>query len=149
MHTLNNVPMVPESGLLLTAESSGRNDSHLHEASGLPALTPSQHRVLNAVEGHVAIHGYAPSVRELAEMVDLSSSVTDEKLRALARRGYLRRDPGVDRGLVVLASARGALVIEPKPARKVEHLCDRCRRVMTEPGIAKANPRATAQRKTG
>lgn len=154
MRALNDVPEPVEIVTLLTAENSVENRSQADGCAVLSALTPSQHRVLNAVESHVQVHGYPPSLRDLVDACGLSKSVVVEKLEALVRLGYVRRDAGVDRGIVVLVSAASARVIELKPLRKVEHLCDRCSRLVTEPapvrpGPAKAKPRSAAERKVG
>jgi len=66
-------------------------------------------RVLEAIEDYISVHGYAPSYREIGEMVGLSSSAsvathmmklldrgdieTDLELDGLSPRAYrLRRD---------------------------------------------------------
>lgn len=57
------------------------------------ALTPRQRRVLEVIREWVERVGYPPSVREIGEAVGLTStSSVAHQLRALERKGYLRRD---------------------------------------------------------
>jgi repressor LexA len=75
------------------------------EASG---LTPRQQRVLEAIRDWVDRFGYPPSVREIGEAVGLTStSSVAHQLRALERKGYLRRDPNRPRAVGVLPSEDG------------------------------------------
>ncbi|HYZ38553.1 MAG TPA: transcriptional repressor LexA [Pseudonocardiaceae bacterium] len=56
-------------------------------------LTPRQRRVLEVIREWVERFGYPPSVREIGEAVGLTStSSVAHQLRALERKGYLRRD---------------------------------------------------------
>jgi repressor LexA len=56
-------------------------------------LTPRQRRVLEVIREWVERLGYPPSVREIGEAVGLTStSSVAHQLRALERKGYLRRD---------------------------------------------------------
>ncbi len=69
---------------------SGDNDS----------LTPRQRRVLEVIREWVERFGYPPSVREIGEAVGLTStSSVAHQLRALERKGYLRRDPNRPRAV--------------------------------------------------
>ena len=67
------------------------------------ALTPRQRKVLEVIRAHVERQGYPPSVREIGEAVGLTStSSVAYQLRALERKGYLRRDPNRPRAVGVL-----------------------------------------------
>jgi repressor LexA len=56
-------------------------------------LTPRQRRVLEVIREWIERFGYPPSVREIGEAVGLTStSSVAHQLRALERKGYLRRD---------------------------------------------------------
>ena len=58
-------------------------------------LTKRQHEVLAYVVNHTKEHGYAPSVREIAEGVGVASPATvHEHLDALRRSGHLTRGEG-------------------------------------------------------
>jgi repressor LexA len=65
------------------------------------ATTDRQQRILDAIRGFTAERGYPPSVREIGELVGLSSSSTVQShLKTLERRGLLKRDPTKPRALV-------------------------------------------------
>ncbi|PRW65035.1 transcriptional repressor LexA [Actinopolyspora mortivallis] len=95
------------------------------EPSDGTELTSRQRRVLDTVRDWMHEHGYPPSVREIGEAVGLTStSSVAYQLRALERRGYLRRDPHRPRTVGVLTtldetvSPRGPEPPSPKePAR--------------------------------
>jgi len=57
-------------------------------------LTANQRRVLNCIERHVERNGVAPSLREIAEYLGLSShSSAQDYVEALIRKGALERLP--------------------------------------------------------
>lgn len=71
----------------------------------LPTLTPRQREVLEVIRASVNERGYPPSVREIGEAVGLTStSSVTHQLRALERKGYLRRDPHRPRAVDVRGS---------------------------------------------
>jgi repressor LexA len=68
-------------------------------------LTTRQQRVLEVIRDWVERFGYPPSVREIGEAVGLTStSSVAHQLRALERKGYLRRDPNRPRAVGVLSA---------------------------------------------
>jgi repressor LexA len=72
----------------------------LDENPGNDGLTPRQRRVLEVIRDWVERLGYPPSVREIGEAVGLTStSSVAHQLRALERKGYLRRDPNRPRAV--------------------------------------------------
>lgn len=65
-------------------------------------LTHRQHQVLEAICQFKAEKGYAPTVRELGQLLQVSSTCTIQRhIEALHRKGYLSREPGKARCLVV------------------------------------------------
>jgi repressor LexA len=65
-------------------------------------LTPRQRKVLDVIRDWVERFGYPPSVREIGDAVGLTStSSVHHQLRALERKGYLRRDPNRTRAVDV------------------------------------------------
>jgi repressor LexA len=92
------------------AEVSRRNadvhhfpDDPRQDTVGSDGLTPRQRRVLEVIRDWVVRRGYPPSVREIGEAVGLTStSSVAHQLRALERKGYLRRDPNRPRAVGVL-----------------------------------------------
>jgi len=68
------------------------------------ALTLRQRKVLEVIRDWVERFGYPPSVREIGDAVGLTStSSVHHQLRALERKGYLRRDPNRTRAVDVRA----------------------------------------------
>ena len=83
-------------------------------------LSPRQRRVLEVIRDWVERLGYPPSVREIGEAVGLTStSSVAHQLRALERKGYLRRDPNRPRAVGVLPPdadvEAGLAAARPKP----------------------------------
>ena len=65
-------------------------------------LTVRQRRILEIIRAWVDRVGYPPSVREIGDAVGLTStSSVAHQLRALERKGYLRRDPNRPRAVGV------------------------------------------------
>jgi repressor LexA len=65
-------------------------------------LTERQAAVLNYVKKYLAKFGYAPSFRAIAERFDMQTNGVAGHLKALEAKGYIRRDKGVARSIVVL-----------------------------------------------
>ena len=73
------------------------------EIAGNAGLTLRQRKVLDVIRDWLDRFGYPPSVREIGEAVGLTStSSVAYQLRALERKGYLRRDPNRPRAVGVL-----------------------------------------------
>ncbi|MBL1078961.1 transcriptional repressor LexA [Nocardia sp. 2] len=65
-------------------------------------LTVRQRKVLEVIRTSVHDRGYPPSIREIGDAVGLTStSSVAHQLRALERKGYLRRDPNRPRAVDV------------------------------------------------
>ena len=59
--------------------------------------------VLAAIRDFIQVNHYPPTVRELGDMVGLSSSSTvQHHVNELARKGYISHRPGLVRTIVVL-----------------------------------------------
>ena len=91
------------------------------EVADAPGLTLRQKRVLEVIRDWVERFGYPPSVREIGEAVGLTStSSVAYQLRALEKRGYLRRDPNRPRAVGVTAvdddSDESPSASRPRPA---------------------------------
>lgn len=89
-----------------TTRSAAGTAGQVHELpDGAPdehGLTPRQRAVLEMIRESVETRGYPPSVREIGEAVGLASpSSVAHQLRALERKGFLRRDASLPRALVV------------------------------------------------
>ena len=85
--------------------TSGDTTSGTADAGPVPAadgLTPRQRRVLEVIRAAVEDRGYPPSVREIGDAVGLTStSSVSHQLKALERKGFLRRDPNRPRAVDV------------------------------------------------
>jgi repressor LexA len=62
-------------------------------------LTAQQHRVLTVIQDQVRREGYPPTVRELAQHLGVAIGTVQAHLRALERKGALKRRPFQARGL--------------------------------------------------
>lgn len=109
------------------SEIPSRNRYDMHTNAARP-LTTRQVQVLRCVESFLDARGYPPSIRELCELLDVTSTTgMVEHLRALERKGYLARDAGERRGMRVLVASSSARIVEAPGVRKAT-LCIRCRR---------------------
>lgn len=65
-------------------------------------LTKRQQRVYDFIESYITEKGYGPTVREIAEAVDLSSpSTVHVHLKTLEDKGYIVRDPLKSRSIAL------------------------------------------------
>ncbi|PXX54590.1 repressor LexA [Nocardia tenerifensis] len=79
-------------------ESEGGADTAVSGAD----LTVRQRKVLEVIRTSVSERGYPPSIREIGDAVGLTStSSVAHQLRALERKGFLRRDPNRPRAVDV------------------------------------------------
>src|SRR6266540_39443 len=63
-------------------------------------LSDRQQKILQFIRDHQIERGYPPTIREIGRAAGISStSVVDYNLRVLARRGMIRRDREISRGL--------------------------------------------------
>ncbi len=83
------------------------------EQAGAP-LTPRQREVLDFIQRHLAEHGVAPTLREIAEAFGFASTASAQKhVLELERKGWLLRHRHRTRGLVpVETPARGGAAVE-------------------------------------
>src|SRR5438132_13652973 len=74
---------------------------------GLPALTDRQRALLDHLASFVAKRGYAPSLQEIAHAFGFSSlQGVKDHLKALERKGYVRRRPGQRRAITLIGQPR-------------------------------------------
>ncbi|SHK24027.1 SOS-response transcriptional repressor, LexA [Pseudonocardia thermophila] len=99
--------MAPDQPETPTGEGAGagtgaRVSTFPEPAAEAPGLTPRQRKVLEVIRDWVNRFGYPPSVREIGDAVGLTStSSVHHQLRALEKKGYLRRDPNRTRAVDV------------------------------------------------
>jgi repressor LexA len=66
-------------------------------------LSGKQQRILDFIRTFIDDHDYPPSIRQIQEACDISStSVVDYNLRALEKSGHIRRDREVSRAIELL-----------------------------------------------
>ncbi|MFM7046078.1 MAG: transcriptional repressor LexA [Ilumatobacteraceae bacterium] len=83
-------------------------------------LTDRQRGILEVIEESMRTKGYPPSVREIGEVVGLTSpSTVHSHLESLQRMGYLRRDPTKPRAIEVRWDPMSDAVMERRPVRHV------------------------------
>ena len=76
--------------------------SRLKVAQNMNGLTQRQREILSFVVEFSNAQGFPPSVREIGGHFKIASSSTLEHLRALERKGYIRRVPSKSRCLEVI-----------------------------------------------
>ncbi|RJX24657.1 MAG: transcriptional repressor LexA [Dethiobacter sp.] len=77
-------------------------------------LTSRQREILNFINEEVMHKNYPPSVREICQALGLSSSSTvHAHLKALEKKGYIKRDPTKPRAIEILDAS-----INPKQKRR-------------------------------
>ncbi len=77
-------------------------------------LSAKQRRILDYIRDFIDEHDYPPSIRQIQEACDISStSVVDYNLRILERLGYIRRDREVSRAIELIAGRRPRVVPVP------------------------------------
>ena len=83
------------------------------------APTERQSAILEVIRTFTSEHGYPPSVREIGELVGLSSSSTiHAHLKTLERRGFISRDPSKPRAM---RSGMRPDMLTPGPRMLAEH----------------------------
>ena len=101
---------------------------------GTADLTARQRRILDFIRDWVERYGYPPSVREIGEAVGLvSPSSVAYQLKALERKGFLRRDPNRPRAVDVrppseLVDDEASRAAAPRPGLRTVARPDRRRR---------------------
>jgi repressor LexA len=79
-------------------------------------LSDRQKQIMHFIVQHIEAHGYPPTVREIGEAVNLSSSSTvHAHLRKLEARGLIAREAVLTRAIRVVSATIGAV----KPKRLV------------------------------
>lgn len=83
-------------------------------------LTARQRQILECIEQSMRDRGYPPSVREIGEVVGLTSpSTVHNHLASLQRLGFIRRDPSKPRAIEVRFDAQSGAPVERRPVRHV------------------------------
>jgi LexA DNA binding domain len=89
----------------------------------LQPLTWAQQRLYNWIVGYVRKHGHSPTLRQMAEAMDLTSMAPIQaRLCRLQNKGWLTWEPGRHRSLVLLG---GAETYDAAAPRKASGIPDR------------------------
>jgi repressor LexA len=89
------------------------------------SLTDRHRQILLCIDNAMRERGYPPSVREIGEVVGLSSSSTvHAHLKTLETLGYLRRDPSKPRAIEVFFEPTTGASVERRPVRHVPLIGD-------------------------
>lgn len=83
----------------------------------LPPLTARQREILEFIRRFMAKAGYPPTVREIGAHFGFVPRSVFDHLKALERKGYLRRDPAKSRSLQILETTSGAASDAPLATR--------------------------------
>lgn len=87
----------------------------------MTGLTERQAAVWKFIRESTAARGYPPSMREIAAHMGIrSTNGVNDHLRALERKGFLRRNSMTSRGLVAIDPSRPDLVPAQSPASRWE-----------------------------
>jgi repressor LexA len=81
-------------------------------------LTPRQADVLLLIRNHKHLHGYSPSIREIASMLSISRATVMAHLERMEKKNLIRRKPGAHRTLEVVADVQGVTPRETPRERK-------------------------------
>ena len=69
-------------------------------------LSPRQQAILAYIKKYVAENGYPPSMREIGQAAEVSStSVVSYNLNILQEKGYIQRDREISRGVRLVEQA--------------------------------------------
>ncbi len=75
----------------------------------MKALTAKQQNVYEFIRKSVGRIGYPPSVREIAQQFGISTRAAYDHLRAIEKKGYIRRDPMKPRAIEIVGSRNNSL----------------------------------------
>jgi repressor LexA len=71
----------------------------------MKGLTDRQQQLLDFIEDHVRIHGFPPSIREMADHMGIrSTNGVNDHLKALEKKGYIQRGSGLKSRAISLMS---------------------------------------------
>jgi repressor LexA len=78
-----------------------------HRAADTGVLSARQRRVLEVVSDYWAVHGIAPTVREVARLAGFGTSSAAYQISELEAAGWLTRRPGIPRSLRIVDPPAG------------------------------------------
>ena len=82
-----------------TMGNIGNNIGRIETKQGIE----KRRKIMNAIKGYISEQGYSPTIRELAEIVQLSSSSSLHRhIKVLIEEGYISMGKGIPRSIRVL-----------------------------------------------
>jgi repressor LexA len=79
----------------------------LHMPIKQPILTKRQSQILSFIKTHIQYSGFPPTISEIQEQFSFKSpNAVQEHLKALVRKGQIRRNPNQWRGLELMAATK-------------------------------------------
>ena len=68
-------------------------------------ISDTQQEMVEYIRDYIAVHGYSPTVREIGNALDISSTSTvDYNLRVLQAVGKIKRQPKIARSVRLVTS---------------------------------------------
>ena len=82
----------------------------------MKGLTDRQQQLLDFIEDHVRIHGFPPSIREMADHMGIrSTNGVNDHLKALEKKGYIQRGSGLkSRAISLMSRSRRSSARRPE-----------------------------------
>lgn len=69
----------------------------------MKGLTDNQNEMYDLIKYYIKKEGYAPSIRELGELLELKSTQTvHSRLKILENKGIIKIVPNISRGIVLI-----------------------------------------------
>lgn len=100
-----------------------------------------QNRILEFMREEVRSKGYAPTVREICQALDIkSTSTVHSDIKTLVAEGYLRKDPAKPRALVVIDAEKEEKTAEADSVNNVVPIDDNIVEVPVVGHIAAGQP---------
>lgn len=91
-------------------------------AAQLKRLTARQRKILDFISNEVRSNGMPPTLREIATIMSIrSTNGVNDHLRALERKGYIRRHDKKSRGIVILVALDDSGLALPRKRESLEH----------------------------
>ncbi len=71
-------------------------------------LTEKQQNILSFIKAFAALHGFPPSIREIGEEFGIAPPSVLSHLKAIERKGFIRREPLKPRCLEIIKKDQAA-----------------------------------------
>jgi len=86
-------------------------------------LTSRQAEALDVISEHIDKHGRPPTLREIGDAMGIgSTNGVSDHLRALERKGFLRTDKGLSRGIYLVQPHRWKWSAMDERARIIDYI---------------------------